>query len=167
MSKNTFSGSVGFIVFLIFAGIALNVTILFQVQQALLNQDSAQTSREFKSNMSSVALQNVSNQILDNQVEIKELLRSLNTSETEASSSSSSSPSSLFASINQSQENMSSDVSELQTEVFKLRNQREPRNISEAFPLYPHSSIDAFNDTYSEMKEGTIAGLPPSRPSPP
>jgi hypothetical protein len=72
-----------------------------------------------------------------------------------------------LVSINQSQENMSSDVSELQTEVLRLRNQLEPRNISQAFPLYPLSSVEVFNDTYSEMKEGTIAGLPPSRPSPP
>jgi hypothetical protein len=78
MSKNSLSGSVGFIVFLIFAGIALNVTILFQVQQALVNQDDAQTSRENRSNMSVKALQNISILILENQEEIKELLGDLN-----------------------------------------------------------------------------------------
>lgn len=55
--------------------------------------------------------------------------------------------------------NLSSNVGELQVEVTKLRNQLEPRNISEAFPLYPLSSINASNNTYAEQKEGSIAGL--------
>lgn len=80
MSRNSLSGAVGFIVFLIFAGIALNVTILFQVQQALVNQDDAQKAREFKSNLSANALQNISVLILENQEEIIELIRTLNES---------------------------------------------------------------------------------------
>lgn len=54
--------------------------------------------------------------------------------------------------------NLSSNVIELQSEVIRLRNQLEPRNISEAFPLYPQSSVEG-NNTYAEEKEGSIAGL--------
>lgn len=59
---------------------------------------------------------------------------------------------------NNGNENLSSNVGELQTEVLRLRNQLEPRNISEAFPLYPQSSVEG-NNTYAEKKEGSIAGL--------
>ena len=62
--------------------------------------------------------------------------------------------------MNQTQEQLSTNVTELQTEVIKLRNQLNPRNISQAFPLYPLTAVDAPNDTYSEMTEGTIASLP-------
>lgn len=68
--------------------------------------------------------------------------------------------------LNQSSENLSSNVIDLQTEVIKLRNQLEPRNISEAFPLNPLSSVDTPNNTYSEMKEGTIAGFGGKNSSP-
>lgn len=59
-----------------------------------------------------------------------------------------------------SMSNLSSNVAELQTEIIKLRNQLDPRNISEAFqPGQTHSVLEP-NDTYTEMKEGTIAELP-------
>lgn len=55
---------------------------------------------------------------------------------------------------------LSTNVTELQTEVIKLRNQLNPQNISQAFqPFQSHAINQSGENPYQEATEGTIAGL--------
>lgn len=124
-------------------------------QIALSNQESALNMSQHNEEMN----QEMLNLLNNLQATANKTFEDVNS--TEPMEQRSSNLSSIFVDVDHKQinENLSSNVGELQTEVLRLRNQLEPRNISEAFPLYPQSSVQAPNNTYEEKKEGSIAGL--------
>lgn len=65
-----------------------------------------------------------------------------------------------LVSSNFTNETIPTDVAELRSEVIKLRNMLEPRNISQAFQPGQEYAVNQTNNPYEESKEGTIAGLP-------